>query len=294
MARFALWLSLAVAPVLAQTAHINSTSGNVTAQSAAGGPSVPAAPDTLVVSGTTLITAKRSTAAVDFDWANGMQLNPETEVRLAQLEPGQYTAEVVRGSVTWWVRADSSAHAEVQTPSVTAAPSKAGVYQIGLTTGGESEIVAWEGAIEVRAPGGSEWVSAGQKMVARGSAANPEFRIVSAVSRWKRFASVLANVMQTVNVVADLASSIEGGGRAPEDRSVLPGHSAHTPSQGAANHPSNGSPALPAHSAPPSSHAGPGAPMHASPAGSGHGSSPAPAHASAAPAASHADPAKAK
>lgn len=169
----------AVAPVWAQTAHIGAVSGNVTVQTG-NAPAVAAAPDTLAISGTTIVTAAHSTAMIDFDWSHSVEVGPNAEFRLASLESGRYETEIVRGSLTWWVRGDAPAHVEVKTPSITVAPAQPGTYGIAVTAARESEVTAWEGAVEVRAPAGSEWVYAGQKLIARGSPADPEYRIVGA------------------------------------------------------------------------------------------------------------------
>jgi len=243
----------AAAPIWAQTVHIGDVNGNVTVQTGSG-PAVAAASDTLAIAGTTIVTAAHSTAMLDFDWSHSVEVGPNAEFRLASLGAGHYEAGIVRGSVTWWVRGDGAARAEVKTPSVTVAPARPGTYGIGVTSRGESEVTAWEGMIEVIAPGGSQWVNAGQKLIARGSPADPEYRMVGAVSRWKRAFRIMASAIDITTVAADVMNS--GSGAAQGFR---PGHAAPNP---------------PSH---PPSHPSPHPPGHGSPPGSGHAIS-APSH----------------
>jgi hypothetical protein len=274
MVRLAFLVALSTALLPAQTAHINSISGNVTVLTA-GGAAVAAAPDTLVISDTTIITPAHATAGIDFDWANTMELNPKAELRLTKLAPAAYQAEIVRGSLTWWVQGDSATNAAIATPSVTVTPHEPGAYQIGVMQSGETEIVAWEGAIEVRAPGGSEWVNAGQKMVARGSPADPQFRIVSAISKWKQAARVIAGAMPFVNVAADRMSSSGDGQERRAPKTVAPGHSTPAPGTSAATPPAHRAPGT-GTSPPVRSSSGPAA--HQTPAAVSHTSSAPTAH----------------
>jgi hypothetical protein len=74
-------------------------------------------------------------------------------------------------------------------------PSNQGAYRIAINAAGESEITVRAGEVEVFAPSGSQLVGAGQKMVARGSPSDPEFKIMSAVPKWRRAARIfLASV----------------------------------------------------------------------------------------------------
>src|SRR5581483_5395425 len=117
-------------------------------------------------------------AEVQFDAANLIRIGGNAEVHLAQLEFGRYQLEIAHGTVTYVVLRPSSANVEVDTPSVSVRPNKQGAYRISVTEGGETEVVARAGEVEVFTPRGSHWVTTGQMMVARGSNADPEYQMV--------------------------------------------------------------------------------------------------------------------
>ena len=123
-------------------------------------------------------TAPNSRAEVQFDSANMLRIGGNAEVRLTQLEAGRYQMEIARGTVTFRMLRPSNINVEVDTPSVSVRPSKQGIYRISVSEGGDTEVMSRAGDVEVFTPRGSQWVSAGQMMQARGTAADPEFQIV--------------------------------------------------------------------------------------------------------------------
>jgi len=136
-----------------------------------------------------IATGANSRAEVEFDAANILRIGGNAQVRLSQLESGRYQMEVGKGTVTYRVLRISNANAEVDTPSVSVRPSKQGIYRIYVNDAGETQVTARAGDVEVFTPRGSQWVNAGQTMLARGSSADPEFQIVAAIppDDWDRW-----------------------------------------------------------------------------------------------------------
>src|SRR3954464_12429767 len=124
-------------------------------------------------------TAPNSRAEVQFDASNLIRIGGNAEVHLAQLEYGRFQLQIARGTVSYVVLRPSSANVEVDTPSVSVRPSKQGVYRITVSESGETEVIARAGEVEVFTPRGSEWVNTGKMMIARGTAADPQFQIVN-------------------------------------------------------------------------------------------------------------------
>ena len=58
----------------------------------------------------------------------------------------------------------------------------------------KSQVVAEAGSVAVFAAQGHEWVDAGQKMLVRGDAANPQFKLTSALTVWKRLSIALSTL----------------------------------------------------------------------------------------------------
>ena len=136
-----------------------------------------------------IATGANSRGEVEFDAANILRIGGNAEIHLAQLEAGRYQLEIARGTVTYRVLRPSTASVELNTPSVSVRPVKEGTYRISVNEAGESEITSRSGDVEVFTPKGSQWVYTGQTMMARGSAADPEFQMVSAIAvdDWDRW-----------------------------------------------------------------------------------------------------------
>ncbi|HWC95634.1 MAG TPA: FecR family protein, partial [Candidatus Sulfopaludibacter sp.] len=134
-------------------------------------------------------TGPNSRAEIQFDASNVLRIGGNAEVRLADLEYNRFQIEVAKGTATYRVFRPTGANVEVDTPSVSVRPQKAGVYRIAVSEGGETEVMARQGDVEVFTPRGSQWISANQMMVARGTQADPEFQIVGArpLDDWDRW-----------------------------------------------------------------------------------------------------------
>jgi hypothetical protein len=134
-------------------------------------------------------TAPNSRAEVQFDSANLMRLGGNAAVNLATIEYGRYQIELAHGTMTYVILRPSSVNAEVDTPSVSVKPSNQGIYRVAVNDANETQVIVRAGEVEVFTPRGSQWVSTGQMLMARGSTSDPEFQIVSApgMDDWDRW-----------------------------------------------------------------------------------------------------------
>ena len=121
-----------------------------------------------------------SRAEVEFDGSNVLYMGGTSEIHLSALEYGRYQMELAHGMITYRILKPAGVNVEVDTPSVSVRPSKVGTYRISVNDNGETEVEVRSGDVEVFTPRGSQWVNAGQMLLARGSASDPEFQIVSA------------------------------------------------------------------------------------------------------------------
>src|SRR5476651_1015982 len=130
-----------------------------------------------------------SRGEVQFDAANMLRFGANTELRLTQLEYGRYQMVLAHGMVTYRVLRPSEANVEIDTPNVSVRPAKQGSYRIAVSEAGETEVTARVGDVEVFTPTGSQWVRAGQSLMARGTPADPEFQVVAAsgADDWDRW-----------------------------------------------------------------------------------------------------------
>jgi hypothetical protein len=170
-------------------ARISLMNGDVSVRRGDSGDVVAAALNAPVVVEDQLLTGAESRAEVQLDYANMVRLAPMSEVRLSELENQRYQLQVARGMVTFRVLRDSNAQVEISTPSVSVRPMQQGTYRIAVREDGTAEISVRSGAADIFTPQGSQRLSAGQTMLARGTASDPEFQVARAVAYddWDRW-----------------------------------------------------------------------------------------------------------
>ena len=164
-------------------ARISVINGEVSVRRGDSGDLTAAAVNAPLVVDDRLITGPASRAEAQLDYANMVRLWSLTEVRFAELETERYTVQVARGTVTFRVLRDSRADVEVSTPNISVRPVKKGSYRITVNDDGVTEVTVRSGEADIFTPKGSERLQAGKTMIARGSAADPEFQITAAVRR---------------------------------------------------------------------------------------------------------------
>lgn len=203
--------ALAVTPVSAQNIHIQSSKGTVSILRGDADRPVARQLDAPLVTDDRVVTGPKSQAEISVDQANSIQVGVDSVVKLADAYPGRSQFILAKGSMTWNVLDVSPSEAEVVSPSIAVRPRQPGIYSIAVNEQGETEITAKDGDLEVWAPTGSQWLNAGQKMLVRGPASDPEFQLVGTVSRWKRLLTFLANLQ----IAADVATSFTSDTGAP-------------------------------------------------------------------------------
>ncbi len=142
-----------------------------------------------LMSDDSISTAPNSRAEVQFDSSNILRVGGNAQVHLATLEAERFQMELAKGTITFRVLRPSTANVEVDTPSISVRPSKVGTYRITVNDAGETQLTVRAGDVEVFTPKGSQWVNAGQSMVARGTSADPEFQVVAGIAGddWDRW-----------------------------------------------------------------------------------------------------------
>ncbi|MCX6630255.1 MAG: FecR family protein, partial [Candidatus Solibacter sp.] len=134
-------------------------------------------------------TGPNSRTEVQFDASNLLRLGANGELRLTQLEYGRYQMELARGVMTYRMLHTSDGNIEIDTPSLSVRPSRQGSFRISVNEGGETEVTARDGDVEVFTPRGSQWVRGGQTLMARGASSDAEFQVVPAggMDEWDRW-----------------------------------------------------------------------------------------------------------
>jgi hypothetical protein len=195
-------------------AFLSSLKGDVSVVSAAGARVTEATAGARLSVGDRVVTGSWSRADIRLESGDVFHAGANTEVLLELADNGHYVSQLAQGTLDYRVTAPSTAHIEVHTPSVTVRPSQPGVYRMTVKGNGESEIASRAGWLEVYGPGGAQWLEPGQKMVARGSPSNPEFRILNG-SRWKRILVGLAQMAGNISFSA-------GGGEQASNQEEKP------------------------------------------------------------------------
>jgi hypothetical protein len=169
--------------------RISMMNGQVSVQRGDSGDWVAGVLNAPLIAGDRIGTAQSSRAEIEFDSSNLFRLGANAEVHLTQLETARFQMEFARGIMTYRVLRPTDAYVEIDTPSVSVRPTRVGSYRIAVNENGETEIAARSGEVEVFSPKGSQWVNAGQMMIARGDPSDPEFQVVSAPApdEWDRW-----------------------------------------------------------------------------------------------------------
>jgi hypothetical protein len=169
--------------------RISLMNGQVSVQRGDSGDWVAGVVNAPLIAGDRVATAENSRAEVQFDSSNMFRMGANAEVHLTQLEAARYQFEFAKGVLTYRVLRPTDASVEIDTPSVSVRPSRVGTYRISVNDAGETQVTARSGSVEVFSPRGSQTVSAGQTLIARGDPADPEYQIVAAVGydEWDRW-----------------------------------------------------------------------------------------------------------
>ena len=157
-------------------------------------------------------TGPNTRTEIQFDSSDVVRLGANAELHLTQLEYTRNQMELARGVMTFRMLRNTDMNAEIDTPSVSVRPSRQGSYRISVNDAGETEITARGGDVEVFTPRGSQWVRVGQTMMARGSAADPEFQIVVAggPDEWDRWCDSRDRLMMQSNSSRYVPSGVYG------------------------------------------------------------------------------------
>jgi hypothetical protein len=170
-------------------ARISVMNGDVSVRRGDTGEVTAAAINAPLMTQDSLLTSSESRAEVQFDGANVARLGSNTELRMSDLQHRRYIVGLATGTVTYRVFRKSDALAEIDTPSVSVRPTQPGTYRVTVMDDGTSQITVRDGEAEIYSPQGSQPLQAGQTMLARGSASNPEFQVTQAIppDDWDRW-----------------------------------------------------------------------------------------------------------
>ncbi len=170
-------------------ARLSVLSGDVSVRRGDSGDVTAAAVNGPLMAGDTLLTSSSSRAEIQLDYGKVLRVGPNSEVRFSGMDIKNFQVQIAAGTVTFRVLRPSESQAELDTPSVAVHPLRQGVYRVGVREDGTSEITVRSGEAEIYSQKGTERLSPGRTMYARGSSTDPEFQVSEAIplDSWDRW-----------------------------------------------------------------------------------------------------------
>jgi hypothetical protein len=157
------------------------------------------------------------TRDIPFDGANILRAD-----RKADLIAGDHRVELRRGTVVFFLNDSGAPPVEIVTPNVVVHPYFVGSYKVEVKGSSETVVTPEGGDVKVAAVQGVEWVAVGWRMIVRGPAAAPRYRIVSAASGWKWIGQALAAMAQSSGSSASVDSGSSSDDSSPPSRPPAP------------------------------------------------------------------------
>jgi hypothetical protein len=164
-------------------ARISVIQGEVNVQRGDSGEVVAAALNAPLQAQDHLQTADGSRAEIQFDSSNMVRLAAGTDLGLGNMAYRQYQLQLATGTIEYRVLRDQNAAVELDTPSISIRPQRSGEYRVTVTPDGTTTVTVRSGQAEIYSPRGSQTLSAGRTMLARGSQSDPEFQMEAAIPR---------------------------------------------------------------------------------------------------------------
>jgi len=170
-------------------ARISLMNGEVSTQRGDSGDWIAATVNAPLVNGDRVATAANSRAEIQLDYANILRLNEKSEVQVAELANNRIQVQVASGLVNYVVFKGAQANSEIDTPNVVVRPMGEGVYRIEVEGAGQTLVTVRKGQAQVSTPQGSTTVRQGERITARGSADDVQYRTDLAVGKdeWDSF-----------------------------------------------------------------------------------------------------------
>ena len=182
-------------------ARVSLLTGDVSVRHGDTGDYIAAAVNAPVMPDDSVQTGPGARAEVQFDFANLVRLAQNTELRFTSLQDGHFQMQLGRGTITFRVLQNVNAQVEIDTTSIAIRPAQPGAYRITVTDDGQTFVTPRNGQVEIYTPKGSQMITPGQTLVARGPQNDPEYRLIAALPRddWDTWSDSRDHVFQQAN-----------------------------------------------------------------------------------------------
>lgn len=185
--------------------QITSLTGNVSVRVADDAPWSAAMAGMAMAVEASILVGPKATVEIRANASDSFVAGANSQIKFAGIDNDRYQVKLSGGKITYQAADPAIESLRVNLPGVGVEPIQPGIYTIAQTPGGQSQVTVQAGLARVVAPSGSELVNAGEKMLIRYSANGPEFRVVSAFSRWRRFLTVAGAAIQIAGNVSAAA-----------------------------------------------------------------------------------------
>jgi hypothetical protein len=186
-------------------------------------------PDRTLSPGDQVVSGDASRIDLYIDPSVRLRLYPNVEAHVSRTVDGFPRVDLIHGEILSGVVDLAPVRFEIGTPQVAVRPDMPGSVRVVVAPSTESEIDALTSDVEVFAQTGSRWLRMGQKMYVRGTAANPEFKIVDAIALAHPPAVVAVDVVRIVRVHDDSPRPIQLVRPAPGSTGATPPTSTAAP-----------------------------------------------------------------
>lgn len=171
----------AAVPGAPGVADVSAVAGDVVIVRGDSGAQVGAAINTPMLPGDYISTAGGSRAEVQFDGISMIRLAEDTQVRMVNLDPGSREVQLASGTAELAVLENNGGGSQIDTPSVTVRPARAGDYRVSVMPNGETLVTVRSGMANVSSGNGSENLTPGSTLVAYGSYDNAQISTQAAI-----------------------------------------------------------------------------------------------------------------
>src|SRR5215471_10928766 len=136
----------------------------------------------VLVAGDHVVTGAASRLDLYIDPSVRLRVYPNAEVQIARRPVGAPRLDLVRGEMLSGVVDLAPVVFDIGTPQVAVRPDMPGSIRVVVDSSNQSEIDALTCDVDIVASTGTRRLWMGQKMFVRGTAADPEFKIVDAIT----------------------------------------------------------------------------------------------------------------
>ncbi len=163
-------------------ANVGVVQGDVVIVRGDSGEQVAASINAPLLPGDYISTAGSSRSEIQFDGISMLRLAQDTQVRLVNLNPRTREMQVAAGTVELAELQSADGNPQIDTPTVTVRPNRAGDYRVSVLPNGQTLVTVRSGSATVAGATGTQILTPGTTLVAYGPYSNPSLSSIAAIA----------------------------------------------------------------------------------------------------------------